>query len=260
MPTANYFQFSGRDKAVLTGLYLAKFDREGLHRLGFDGFRTAYNVFGLALNVAPDSIKNYRDEFDPVFPNQRRGRLRQAMRPYCQQILSQFGSLALDEFVGVMRQLIYRDSAIEQLLEATQNSTAIATETMGNNSAFAKRLITGAAAEQYFQDCYPTLSNFEHRPLTNTTNWGCGFDFRVGTDDNFLGVEVKGLNERNGRIGLTEKEYRVAKFLGNRYFLFVVKNFRAKPFHELIQDPLASRLQFSASTTQVTSTTWVAAV
>lgn len=257
MPTASYFQLSGRDKAILTGLYLAKFDAAGLQRLGFERFRTAYNVFGLALGVVPKSIQNYRDEFDPIFPNPRRGRLR-PMRVHCQQILAQFGDLSLDAFVDVMRRLVYRDPAIEQLREATQDVEAIASA--GANSAFAKRLMTGVAAEQYFQNCYPTLVEFAQQPLANTTMWGCGFDFRVGSNDDFLGIEVKGLNERSGRISLTEKEYRVAQILGDRYFLFIVRNFREKPFHELIQNPLVSRLAFSATTTQVTSTAWLAAI
>ena len=261
MPLANYFQLSSRDKAILTGLYLAKFDEAGLARLGFGHFQTAYNVFGLALGVVPKSIQNYRDEFDPVFPNPRVGRLR-PMRLHCQQILAQFGNLLLDEFVEVIRQLIYQDLALEQLREATQVAEEATDSGVASDAsaAFARRLMTGAAAEQYFQDHYPAMTEFDQQPLVNTTMWGCGFDFRVGTGTNFLGVEVKGLSERSGRISLTEKEYRVAQLLGDRYFLFIVKNFRAKPFHELIQNPLASRLRFAATSIQITSTTWQAAV
>lgn len=56
-------QMSSRDKSILAGLYLSKFNSEGLRRLGFDSFTEAFNVIGLALGVRPASVKNYRDEF-----------------------------------------------------------------------------------------------------------------------------------------------------------------------------------------------------
>ena len=61
--------FSIRDKAILIGLYLSKYDQDGLNAFGFEGFVQAYNTFGYSIGFKPASIKNYRDEFDPYFPN-----------------------------------------------------------------------------------------------------------------------------------------------------------------------------------------------
>ncbi len=58
---------------MLAGLYLSKFDALGLKRLGFKSFAEAFNVIGYAVGAPPASIKNYRDEFDPLFPNRRKG-------------------------------------------------------------------------------------------------------------------------------------------------------------------------------------------
>ena len=58
-----------RDKAILMGLFLSRFDKQALNSFGFTGFRQAYNVLGLSIGVKPNSINNYRDEFDPYFPN-----------------------------------------------------------------------------------------------------------------------------------------------------------------------------------------------
>jgi len=66
-------QIANRTKLILTGLYLAEFDSVGLKRLGFRSFAEAFNVVGYALGSKAASIKNYRDEFDPLFPNQRQG-------------------------------------------------------------------------------------------------------------------------------------------------------------------------------------------
>src|SRR5258708_27539037 len=66
-------QIAKREKLILVGLYLAKYDSLGLKRLGFESFAEAFNVIGYALGSRPASIKNYRDEFDPLFPNRRKG-------------------------------------------------------------------------------------------------------------------------------------------------------------------------------------------
>ena len=62
-------RISTRKKLVLTGLYLSKYDLAGLTRLGFGGFTEAFNAVGYALGARPMSVKNYRDEFDPLFEN-----------------------------------------------------------------------------------------------------------------------------------------------------------------------------------------------
>jgi hypothetical protein len=62
-----------REKLILSGLYLSKYDLLGLKGLGFESFAEAFNVIGYALGSRPASIKNYRDEFDPLFSNRRKG-------------------------------------------------------------------------------------------------------------------------------------------------------------------------------------------
>lgn len=65
--------FSKRQRLILAGLYLSKYDSLGLKLLGFGRFKEAFNVLGYALGAKPASIKNYCDEFDPLFPNRRLG-------------------------------------------------------------------------------------------------------------------------------------------------------------------------------------------
>ena len=114
-------------------------------------------------------------------------------------------------------------------------------------SQFAKRLITGLAAEQYFETVQPTPPEFNGYEVENTTRLGCGYDFllRTAGEGEFLAVEVKGLKGRTGSLSLTPEEYRVATDLGNRFFLFVVKDFQKLPFHEIFQNPLSGKLRFS---------------
>lgn len=129
-------------------------------------------------------------------------------------------------------------------------------------SSFAKRLITGQAAEKYFEVIHPTLPTLSDYTLENVTDLGCGFDFRLrkSMSADFLAVEVKGLNDTNGKITLTDKEHRVAGLLSQRFYLFVVRNFREKPFHTIYCNPLKSDLIFSRQETQVIQVNWCVSV
>ncbi|MDR3112996.1 MAG: DUF3883 domain-containing protein [Endomicrobium sp.] len=239
-----------REKSILAGLYLSKFDTEGLKELGFDNFTEAFNVIGLALDVKPASVKNYRDEFDPRFPHNRQGWHKREMRSYVKDIYNAFKELNIVKFSNLLKEIIYKDHEIDILIEQIENKK-------DKSSSFAKRLITGQAAEKYFEDNYINIDIFKGCEIENTTKYGCGFDFKLNfLKHDFFAVEVKGLNEIKGGIIMTDKEYYAAEILNNRYFLFVVKNFKESPFHEFFQNPLNNTLKFEKSETIVKQISW----
>jgi hypothetical protein len=129
-------------------------------------------------------------------------------------------------------------------------------------SGFAKRLITGLAAEHYFESVQPSPPEFEGFELENTTRLGCGYDFRLhgSSQEKFLAVEVKGLRELSGGLSLTPREYEVAAAMRDRFYLFVVKNFQKSPLHEIYPDPLYSGLGFSKSERITVQVSWVTRV
>ena len=135
----------------------------------------------------------------------------------------------------------------------------------GNERAeaqFARRLTTGLAAERYFEAIQPSLLEFRDYAAENTTRLGCGYDFRLRMAERkeFLAVEVKGLKERSGGLALTPKEHETASALGEKFFLFVVKNFRESPYHEIYRDPLSGSLIFKRKETVVVSVSWLTSV
>lgn len=99
--------FSIRDKSIICGLFLSKFDLDGLTKLDFESFSEAFNVIGFSLGVQPASIKNYRDEFDPLYPNSRKGWHKREMRVYCREIHDKFGALHIDDFAILLKKIIY---------------------------------------------------------------------------------------------------------------------------------------------------------
>jgi hypothetical protein len=251
----NAERIATREKLILTGLYLSKYDLTALEKLGFDNFVEAFNVIGYAMGSKPASIKNYRDEFDPLFPNPRKGWHKRPIRGYCLKVFEEAKDLDFESFTGLVRSFVGYDENVWSEVRTEE-------EPDESESQFAKRLITGLAAEQYFESIQPSLPEFKSYALENTTRLGCGYDFRLHSETlkDFLAVEVKGLTERIGSLSLTPKEHEVANVLRDRFFLFVVKNFQEKPFHEMFQDPLFSRLQFRRTERVTVHVSWLASM
>ena len=240
---------------ILAGLYLSKYDLLGLRSLGFESFVEAFNVIGYALGSRPASIKNYRDEFDPLFPNRRKGWHKRPTRDYCLAVYGKYKGLDFESFTELVKSFFrYDENVWSSVAPAEQES---------DDSSFAQRLITGLAAEQYFESVQANLPEFKGYALENTTRYGCGYDFRLRAESSqkdFLAVEVKGLKGQTGSLSMTPKEYAVASELRARFFLFVVKNFRESPFHEIFQNPLSGGPEFRKTERVIIQVSWLATV
>lgn len=241
-----------RDKAILIGLYLSKFDKEGLEALGFGGFIEAYNTLGLSIGVKPASLKNYRDEFDPVFPNERKGRRNRPMREYCKMFYDEYADLEFKTFNNLLKSIVSKDFDVEEIVERAEKKD--------HSETVAKRLVTGKAAEEYFKQNYRAVNDFNEFELKDTTNLACGFDYKLSNNSDFYCVEVKGLSGTSGSISLTEKEFNVAKTYTNQFCLFVVMNFIEKPYHDYFFDPLNGRLTFKKTERRVTQVNYSTAI
>lgn len=246
----NPSQIGFRDKQVLAGLYLSKFDKNALSALGFTSFTEAFNTLGYGLGGKPLSIKNYRDEFDPIFPNPRTGWKNRGRRDYCMKLEEQYRELSFQDFTSLIASFIGGSEPATDNMQPDQENL--------NPSSFAKRLMTGKAAERYFQAKQPLIQEFKGFELEDTTEQGCGYDFRLWpkTGSEFKAIEVKGMSEQNGRLTLTSKEYESAARLTDRFYLFIVKNFRDKPFHEIHANPVAGPLPFERKERLVVQVTW----
>ncbi len=244
-----------REKLILAGLYLAKYDAAGLKRLGLESFLEGFNVIGYALGARPASIKNYRDEFDPLVSKRRKGWHKRPTREYCLRIFEDYKCLDFDTFTALIQSFTGLDENILSEVRTKEDKREA-------ESFFAKRLITGLAAERYFESVQPQISEFKGHIVENTTRLGCGYDFRLsrGSQYEFLAVEVKGLRDNTGGVSLTPKEYNVAAAMTDRFFLFVVKNFREAPYHETYRNPLASGLRFAKKERVVVHVSWLTAL
>jgi len=218
--------------------------------MGFSSFKEAYNVLGFSLGVKPASIKNYRDELDPLFPNARRGWADRPLRSHCKQIYDAFNDYSIE-------QLLYMVVGITNcpLLPSANRPDE-------DSQSFARRLLTGRAAENYFSQNYQQEHHFAGMHAEDVTHAGCGYDFKLHRMDSptSFAVEVKGLAMVSGNIILTAKEYDVAEQLSNDYFIYVVKNFNEEPFPLTIRNPAHAGLTFKRSMRKIVQISWSATV
>ena len=149
-----------------------------------------------------------------MFPNKRMGWHKRKTRDYCLSVFEQYKGLDFETFTGLVRSFFGYDENVDSSLIYQEPQAE-------SGSSFAQRLITGLAAERYFESIHTELPEF----------------------DGYL-MENKGLKEQHGSLSMTPKEYDVASILRDRFFLFVVRNFRESPFHEIFKNPLAANLEF----------------
>ena len=237
---------SKREKSILCGLYLSKFNEAGLKAFGFDSFKEAFNVLGFAVGAKPASIKNYRDELDPLFPNSRAGWHQRPLREHCQIIYEKYKDWDLASLSTLV------SAQTDEILEIDDS------EATKESDSFAKRLITGRSAENFFAENYLKEEVFAATELVDVTQSGCGFDFKLQSQEHgsFFAVEVKGMRAKKGQIAFTDKEHRVANEMGTDFFLYVVKNFDESPFAENIRNPMSTNLHFNRIERRVIQVSW----
>ena len=243
-------------KMMLAGLFLSKFDRAGYVALGYKSFAEAYRGLAAVVGGPWRSVKQYRDEFDPVFENGRKGWHKRKMHPSRKLFLEQYGNMELDEFAQLVQMQFAHADDIDLAINRVVCQAKIQVD---GERSFAARMLTGKGAENYFEEHYSEYPRFSACGIKRTTELGCGFDFKLTPpNEEFLGVEVKGLKFRHGQIQLTEKEFKMAGKLEKRFYLYVVTNFATEPMPRVIEDPLNAGISFECKTNKVETKVWTA--
>lgn len=217
-----------RDKLIICGLFLAKFDTLAYKSLGFSSFMESFNILGLSLHGKPSNIKLYRDEFDLYFNNARKGWHKRGLRSYTKEIFEKYRDLDLQDFSNLVASFL-----IKNYQEKLQVNEFLDSKI---ESGFIKRVATGKAAEQYFRDNFRQY--FKDFSLLDSREFGCGFDFKMQNEREFYYVEVKCLSASSGNFMLTEKEYTIAQNLKDKYCLYIVSNLKEKPRENVFFNPI----------------------
>ncbi len=221
--------------ALIVAYYLSKYDEKAYFNLGYKTKKEAHLDIGKKLNVNPNSVKNRRDEFDPIHGNKRVGWYQRELTSGRKKLVETFqdlSELGLREIViSILRNQSFIDTeTFEVITTQIQNSER-------DKKPFYLRGQTGRKAEDLFINYQKEFGLPHAGDLIDTRDLGCGYDFEILTSaDNFF-VEVKGMDKNSSGVLFTDKEWLMANKNGDKYYLVVITFVSGKPEFTIIKNP-----------------------
>ncbi len=226
---------------MVTAFYLSKFGEEGLARLEFKTYKQAFQEIGLSLGVNPNSVKNWRDEFDPYYDNGRKGWYQRGMRPSRQKVMATFDSLSEDALRAIVLDILGSEarSKVETQLHSVLKEIKASDDkkNVSKKVEYVARGITGRMAEEFFVARFNAGLTPFSGVLKDRRDEGVGFDFEVLRQGERALVEIKGLAKEIGGVTFTDKEWRVANEKQDGYFLGLVTHVPNAPQIGFVQNP-----------------------
>ncbi len=209
-------------EAIIVAYAMSRLDESFLRRFGFDSWADAFKATGGRLGVRPASMKNLRDEFDPIHPNARRGWHKRPLRRTDSAVLGEFCDTSDEALIEVVQRILAADKVVEELI-----TKPISAE-RGPAENVAERLRTGRLAEVFFIENCERICGFSSTMLLDCREQACGFDFGV-MDQAALAIEVKGMKTVRGQILFTDREWNQANHRQLDYWLVVVGSLGKDP-------------------------------
>lgn len=238
--------------ALIVGYAMSRLDHAYLDARHIKSWKEAFEQAGKILKVAPASIKNLRDEFDPVHGNARSGWKSRPMRPNRQRVMGELcevSDAALLEMVdGVLR---HDADAVLGVVAPLSRPT----ERIHN---VAERLRTGRLAETFFRNNCEKIAGVVSTALLDHRELCRGYDFGI-QGHSAIAIEVKGLKQLSGGIAFTDREWSEAIARRKDYWLVVVGNLDSDPIARLVADP-TSALQVKCLYQTTIAASWRATV
>ncbi|HLO40677.1 MAG TPA: DUF3883 domain-containing protein [Phycisphaerales bacterium] len=238
-------------EAIIVAYAMSRLNDVFLARFRFKSWRSAFASASSSLGVPATSMKNLRDEFDPLH-GFRKGWHQRPIRPNRQRVLSEFSEVSDDALLEVVDRLLARD---QDATAEIVNPIAFSKDRVEN---VAERLRTGRLAEEYFVANSLNICRVPAKSLRDCRQDAGGFDFAV-IDRPSVVIEVKGLKARWGGILFTDREWRTARARSENYWLVVVGDIAGTPKAKIWRDP-SRMLDVRSSLRRSTTVSWQAAV
>lgn len=238
--------------AIIVAYAMSRLDDQFLKSFSYKSWRDAFLDAGTRLGVRPASMKNLRDEFDPIHPNSRLGWHKRPLRPNRQRILGEFCETSDEALLDVTSRLLRGDKEVEEMITRPLATSRSRVEDV------AERLHTGRLAEEFFFANAERICGIRPTELVDCRLDACGFDFGVKRE-NRLAIEVKGMKAARGGILFTDREWGQATRRQEFYWLVVVGRIQRTPRAVLIKHPAAS-VKVASSIRQSAVLSWRANV
>jgi len=233
--------------------YLSRFNEVAYKNLGYGNMLNTHNRIGAILSLPPNTVKNWRDEFDPLFGH----RVGWYQRPMTQSRLRVVEALEeLDEIsVRAIVLDILKGNTLKDIYETEQLISIVSEkEPSFGTGKFILRGPTGKVAEDFFIKSFNNNETPFLGKLIDCRDYGCGYDFRVEGSETVY-IEVKGLFGDAGGVLFTNKEWQVANDKGVLYYLCVIKNTDLQPMLQFINNP-AEKLNANKNLHTVIQVSW----
>jgi hypothetical protein len=219
--------------ALIVGYAMSRLDDAYLKSRGLSSWKAAFADAAASLDVRPASIKNLRDEFDPVHGNARRGWKDRPMRPNRQLIMGELCGVSDAALLDIVSRILARDAeTVEEFVEPLSRPA-----TRMHNVA--ERLRTGRLAEEFFLDHSEAIANLAKASILDHRDLFRGYDFGLRDRDE-IAIEVKGMKRTRGELLFTDREWAEARVRHDNYWLVVIGNMEAKPSARMIRNPAAA--------------------
>jgi hypothetical protein len=218
--------------------YLARFDKIAVKNLGYKNWESSFLDISTKLDVKKHSVRNWRDEFDPLF-GYRAGWYQRPMSPSRTNVALALENLDEPEIRAIVEEIL--SGKIESDKENLNHLLSIADENSDKdrNSSFILRGPTGKKAEQFFIEYHRINNSPIEGELNDTRDLGCGYDFEIKSESNQHFIEVKGLASNIGGLLFTNKEWETAKRERTKYTVCLVSNINEHPEISFINDPFS---------------------
>jgi hypothetical protein len=222
---------------MVIAYYFSRFDKDAINSLGYSRQGDAFSDIAKRLKVKPNTLKNWRDEFDPIH-RFRRGWYQRPMSPSRVRVVEALQDLSMHALHQIVLDILHN----ERFKETEDGRSLIAViagqKKIERDIVFAPRTPTGNKAEEIFVDWFRATSDkpFDGR-LIDTRDLGTGYDFEVRGDEEIFYIEVKGLAGSSGGISFTDKEWQKAVESRGHYFLFLVSDIGKKPAISIVENP-----------------------
>jgi hypothetical protein len=227
-------------------------DRAYLDARHLKSWKEAFAEAGGLLKVAPASLKNLRDEFDPVHGNARRGWKDRPMRRSRQWVMGELCEVSDAALLDIIDAILRHDA------DAVQDVVTPLSEPPKRIHNVAERLRTGRLAETFFRDNCQQIAGILANSLLDHRELFRGYDFGV-QDRAAIAIEVKGIKQLRGGVLFTDREWTEATTRRQDYWLVVVGNVESNPIARLISDPTAA-LQAKCQYQTTIAASWRATV
>lgn len=222
--------------SMVVAYYLSKFNEKAYEELGLGNRTESHRAIGNILGVNENTVKNMRDEFDPLHDNPRSGWHQRSLRPSRQKVVEQYQYLEEEELRDLVMEILEKKNILGG---KDKNDSIEIFDEKNFEPIFIVRGPTGRKAEELFVRYHEKNSLPITGKLVDMRDYGCGYDYEI-LGENKVFVEVKGIDGKFGGISFTSKEWDIARKEGDKYFLVIVKNISENPQIEIINNPYKS--------------------